>query len=155
MTSMPGPESTAKATMRPNASGGLLPSASTTKVCTDDAHAPPARVTKVANKASAPVIGAETPAQVARLLEDIQSHRGHLAAGFETWREVQLTLGNTIKDLLQVAQKQPDLGPTVYPMLDSLKRVTDSGRAILDGSRAHLDEQASILEAMAAAPEEG
>ena len=42
--------------IREKASEGEEPSSSVTNVCTDDAHTPPALVTRVANKANPPAI---------------------------------------------------------------------------------------------------
>ncbi len=87
------------------------------------------------------------------LVTTVEAHRGHVDKGFETWMGVQVTLGKAIKELLVMAQKEPEFGPTVYPMLDSLKEITDSGMEILSGSRSHLEQQAEVLKAISGAAE--
>ena len=55
MTSTPAPGSDLISIIRENASEGAVPSEAVTKVWTEDAQTPPARVTSVANKARPPV----------------------------------------------------------------------------------------------------
>jgi hypothetical protein len=95
------------------------------------------------------------PLDLGQLLARLEAHRGHVDQGFETWTGVQVTLAKAIKDLLLMAQKEPSFGSTVYPMLDSLKAITDSGRAILDGSKSHLETQSELLKAVAGSSAEG
>ena len=45
--------------------------------------------------------------------------------------------------------------PLAAALLDSLKEITDSGRAILDGSKSHLDTQSELLKAVASGSAEG
>jgi hypothetical protein len=89
------------------------------------------------------------------LISELRAHRSHVDQGFQTWKHVQMTLAAAIKELLLMAQKEPEFGPTVYPMLDSLKEITDSGTAILVGSRSHIEEQAKLLETIAGGAAEG
>lgn len=95
--------------------------------------------------AAAPAASANGGPDLGELTSQIEAHWEYLATGLDTWKGVEMQVGQSVNALLGIAMKDPTLQPTLFPLLEKLQAALDQGRGIVQSSHERASAERDLL----------